>query len=135
LIGNTGGVQRVDKSRNLLVGIGGAILGGAVGYFVFMWAAHHGFYALMLPGGLAGAGAGFFVTNRSIPRAVLCGAFGVVLGLFAEWRFAPFIADNGLSYFVGHVHQLQTITLLMVLGGGILGGWLALGRQRVAQPG
>ena len=100
-----------------------------------MWAARHGFYVLMLPGGLAGAGAGLLVTDRSMPRAVLCGAFGVALGLFAEWRFAPFIADNGLRYFVGHVHQLQTVTQVMVLGGGLVGGWLALGKQRFSQPG
>jgi hypothetical protein len=117
------------------MGSGGALVGGALGYFGFMWAAHHGFYALMLPGGLLGAGAGLFVTDRSVPRAVLCGLFGLILGLAAEWRFAPFIADSRLGYFVGHIHQLQTITLLMALGGGVLGGWLALGKQRVPQPG
>ena len=125
----------MDKARNLLVGIAGALIGGALGHFAFMWAAHHGLYALMLPGGLAGAGAGLFVTDRSVLRAILCGAFGILLGLFAEWRFAPFIADNGLSYFVGHIHQLQTVTQLLVVGGGMLGGWLALGTQRAPQPG
>jgi hypothetical protein len=125
----------VDKSRNLLAGLAGALAGGALGYFVFIWAAQHGFYALMLPGAFAGAGASLFVTDRSVLRAVLCGPFALGLGLFAEWRFAPFIADKGLSYFVAHVHQLQTLTLLMVVGGAVLGGWLALGRQRVSQPG
>jgi len=84
----------------------------------------------MLPGVLAGVGASVFVNDRSVPRGALCGVFAVGLGLFAEWRFAPFIKDPSLGYFVVHLHQLQPITLLMIAAGGVLGYWLALGRER-----
>ena len=116
--------------KNLLAGVAGALAGGAIGYFAFIWIARQGFYALMLPGGLAGLGAGLFVRDRLVLRGVLCGLFAVGLGLFAEWRFAPFIRDPGLGYFLAHVAGLQPITLLMIAGGGVLGYWLALGRER-----
>ncbi|MCX6923955.1 MAG: hypothetical protein NT154_12215 [Verrucomicrobia bacterium] len=116
--------------KNLLVGLAGAAAGGVVGYFAFLWIARQGFYALMLPGGLAGVGAGLFVSDRSVLRGILCGVFALGLGLLAEWRFAPFIKDPGLVYFLAHLNQLQPITLLMIAGGGFLGYWLALGRER-----
>jgi hypothetical protein len=116
--------------KNMLIGLAGAVAGGVLGYFAFIWIARQGFYALMLPGGLAGLGASLFVNDRSVLRGVLCGVFALGLGLVAEWRFAPFIADPGLGYFLAHVHQLQPITLLMIAAGGVFGYWLALGRER-----
>ena len=120
--------------KNLLAGLAGALAGGAVGYFAFIWIARQGFYALMLPGALAGFGASLFVNNRSVLRGVLCGVFALGLGLFAEWRFAPLIKDSSLGYFLTHLGQLQPITLLMIAGGGILGYWLALGKERGVRP-
>ncbi len=111
-------MSETAPTKNLLAGLAGALAGGAVGYFAFIWIARQGFYALMLPGGLAGFGASLFVSNRSVLRGVLCGVFALGLGLFAEWRFAPFIKDAGLAYFLTHLGQLQPITLLMIAGGG-----------------
>jgi subtilisin family serine protease len=54
---------------------------------------------------------------------------GLALGLFTEWRFAPFIADNSLLYFVTHVHALKPITILMLALGAFLSYRLALGRD------
>jgi hypothetical protein len=119
--------------KNRLAGPAGAVAGGLLGYFAFVWIARQGFYALMLPGVLAGAGASLFVTDRSVARGALCGVFALGLGLFAEWRFAPFIKDPSLGYFLVHLHQLQPITLLMIAVGGVLGCWLALGRERGTQ--
>jgi len=119
----------------LLAGLAGAVAGGLVGYFAFIWIARQGFYALMLPGGLAGFGASLFVSDRSALRGVLCGVFALALGLLAEWRFAPFIKDPGLGYFLAHVHRLQPITLLMIAAGGVFGYWLALGRERGIRSG
>jgi len=123
-------MNKMADTRNVLVGLAGALLGGVLGYFAFIWIARQGFYALMLPGGLAGAGAGLFVTNRSVLRAVLCGVFAVGLGVFSEWRFASFLKDAGLGYFLMHLGQLQPITLLMIVAGGVFGYWFALGRER-----
>ena len=57
------------------------------------------------------------------------------LGLFAEWRFAPFIKDLSFGYFLFHMGDLQPITLLMITGGGVFGYWFALGRERGTKPG
>ena len=101
----------------------GALAGGMVGYFTFIWIAAHGYYGLALPGGLLGLGAGI-VKNRSIVVAVCCGLAATALGLFTEWRYASFIDDGSLAYFIGHAHQLKPITLLMVLVGGFVGFWV-----------
>src|SRR3989442_1402846 len=98
--------------------------------------AGQGLYALMLPGALTGVGGALLVRDRSLLRATVCGVLAVGVGLFSEWRFAPFIADTSLSYFISHVHQLRPLTLLMVAAGGGFGYWLALGKERgVPQPG
>jgi hypothetical protein len=123
-------MSTTSRIRDMLVGLAGALIGGAIGYVAFVWIARQGFYALMLPGALAGVGTSLFVSDRSVPRAALCGVFALGLGLFAEWRFAPFIKDPRPGYFLAHVHQLQPITLLMIAAGGVLGYWLALGRER-----
>jgi hypothetical protein len=121
--------------KNLLLGLAGALAGGAVGYAAFIWIARQGFYALMLPGAAAGLGASLLVRDRSVLRGVLCGLFAVGLGLFAEWRFAPFIKDPSLGYFLAHFTDLRPITLLMIVGGGGFGYCLALGKDRGIKPG
>jgi len=122
------------RTKNLMAGLAGALVGGAVGYFAFIWIARQGFYALMLPGGLAGFGASLCARDRSVMRGVLCGVFALGLGLFAEWRFAPFIADASLGYFLAHVGLLRPITLLMIAAGGGFGYWFALGKERGGGP-
>jgi hypothetical protein len=109
----------------------GAVAGGIVGYFAFFWIADQGLYALALPGALLGLGAGV-VRNRSLLVAIVCGLAATALGLLAEWRFAPFIANDGLGYFLAHVHQLKPITLIMVIVGGLLGFWMPYRRTPVS---
>jgi hypothetical protein len=116
--------------KNLLVGLAGAVVAGVLGYLAFMWIARQGFYALVLPGGLIGLGASMFVRDRSVLRGALCGAFALGVGLFSEWRFAPFIKDPGLGYFLTHIGELQPITLLMIAAGGGVAFWLGMGRER-----
>jgi hypothetical protein len=115
--------------RTALFVLGGAIVGGLLGFFGFFWIADQGFYALVLPGGLLGLGASL-APNRWIGWAVICGAAALVLGLFTEWRFAPFDADESLSYFVTHVHQLKPVTWLLILVGAAIGFWGPFSRYR-----
>ena len=105
----------------------GAVVGGAVGYVVFFVVARLGFYGIVLPGGLLGLGAGVFRT-RSKAVAVVCGLLALGLGLFVEWRFAPFVADGSLTYFLSHVHELRTMTLIMIAAGGFIGFWVPFRR-------
>jgi hypothetical protein len=96
-----------------------AAVGGVVGYLAFRWIAQHGFYALVLPGALVGIAAGC-CKSQSLAVCVVCGLLALAVGLFAEWRHAPFLKDDGLGYFLAHAHQLRPMTLLMIaLGTGI----------------
>ena len=54
---------------------------------------------------------------------LVCGVLGVVLGLITEWRFAPFVADGSLLYFLTHVGDLMPITLLMIGLSGVFAFW------------
>ncbi len=67
-----------------------------------------GFYALVLPGGLLGLGAGI-VKNRSWLIAVVCGLSAVGLGLFTEWHFFPFVKDESFRYFPIPHHRLEAV--------------------------
>lgn len=111
----------------IALGLLGAAIGGFLGYLAFFWIAQQGFYALILPAGLLGLGAGLCARGRSVPLAVLCGVAGLALGLFTEWRFAPFKADDSLLYFLTHVHALKPLTLIMLALGTFFGYRLALG--------
>ena len=122
------------RAKNLIIGLAGAVAGGLLGYFVFFWAAHQGFYALILPGAAAGMGGGLFVRDKSVVRGIICGLLALAFGLVAEWHFAPFIANPGFGYFLTHVHELRPLTLIMIAAGAVFGFWLALGKVSNPAP-
>jgi hypothetical protein len=114
--------------KNHIMVLAGAVAGGVLGYFIFLWLARHqGLYALAVPGGLVGLGAGCF-RNKSLPVAIACGVMAVAIGLFSEWKFAPFIKDESLAYFISHIHLLRPLTLVMVAVGGFIGFWVPFRR-------
>ncbi len=100
----------------------GAIIGGTAGYFVFFWIVRQGFYGLILPGGLLGLGASV-VPSRSVWFCAVFGVMALALGLFTEWRFAPFIKDGSLFFFLARVYQLRPITLFMIGAGAVISFW------------
>ena len=106
--------------KHTLLMLAGAIAGGVLGYFACFWLASQGFYALALPGGLLGLGAGLG-KSRSVVPAVLCGLAAVGLGLFTDWRFFPFAKDDSLQFYLLHIHDLSPVTLLMIAIGGAIG--------------
>ena len=67
-------------------------------------------------------------TNRSLWVAILCGILATALGLFTEFQFAPFIADESLAYFLTHLFALKPITQLMIAAGGFIGFWIPFRR-------
>jgi hypothetical protein len=121
-------MQTVNLKNDFLVLIGAAV-GGALGYVAFFWIARQGFYGLVLPGGALGLVAGIF-KPRSEVIPFVCGVSALALGLFAEWRLAPFIADAGFGYFLSHVHQLEPITMILIAAGAVIGFWVPLRRSR-----
>jgi hypothetical protein len=121
-----------NPTTNLLWGSAGALAGGVIGYFAFLWVVKQGFYAGALPGALLGLGCGLLIRRRSIFLAGVCGVFSLLLGLVAEWRVFPFAADDSFGYFLAHLHQLRSATLLLILLGGVFGCYFALGIKRKA---
>lgn len=116
--------------QNWLLGLVGAALGGAVGHFLFFVIVRQGFYAMVLPGALMGLGCGALSGFKSTTLGIVCGVMALLLGLFIEWQFAPFVVDDSLPYFLAHVHQLKTMSLAMIVLGGLFGYWFGRGQER-----
>ena len=119
---------------NHLRGAIGAIAGGGLGYLAFVWILGQGFYALLLPPGLLGLGAGIGIRHRSMPFAIACGVAGLGLGLFTEWHFFPFNADNRFFFFLAHLHKLRPLTMIMLALSPIISYRLALGVDVKQRP-
>jgi len=113
---------QLNRAPSDVLAIVAAVAGGALGYVGFFWLSAYGYYALVLPGGLAGVAAGL-VAHRSPWIAFFVGAGGLALGVFTEFRAAPFVADDSFSYFLTHVSDLRPITQVMVLLGGVIAFW------------
>ena len=115
------------RKPNLVLGLIGAAIGGAVGYFILFWMLKKGYYALVLPPSLMGLAAGFCARGRSVLLAILCGIAGLSLALFIEWKLSAFEVDRSLFYFLTHVHRVNQVDLIVLIVGPILGFRLALG--------
>jgi len=114
----------------------GAIVGGVLGMFGCEWLVSQGFYGLILPGALAGLGAGIF-PNRSKLIAILCSIYGLVMGIITDWRIEPFIADKSFGYYISHLHQLRGLTMILIALGGLVAFWIPFRRippQKRNQP-
>ena len=67
--------------------------------------------------------------TRSVAVAVVSALLAVMAGLLAEYRFAPFEADNSLAYFFRHVTDLRPMTLVLIGLGGMIGFWVPFRRR------
>ena len=119
-------MRKPSSPTTLALGLLGAVVGGVVGYFAFFWIAGQGFYAIVLPPALLGLCAGLGARRRSTMLAVISALAGLALGLYVEWKFAPFVVDRSLGYFITHLHALRPLTILMIALGTILSYRLAL---------
>src|SRR5688572_27483519 len=87
----------------LLRGLAGAIVGGAIGFFVFRLLVRQGLYGMMIPGALLGLGAGVAARGKSIPLGIACALTAIALAICAEWSVFPFKNDPSLEFFVWNV--------------------------------
>jgi len=123
--------MKVDaRPVNWPLGFVGAFAGGVLGYFAFFWMARQGFYALVLPGAALGLGCGLLSGGKSWGLGIACGVLGVMIGLITEWRYAPFVADDSLPYFLTHVGDLRPFTLAAIGLSGLFACWFGMGRAR-----
>ena len=117
------------STLNWLLGVAGGIIGGGIGYFAFFFLTRQGLYAMVLPGALLGLGCGYLSGFKSTTLGILCGLVAVLLAIFIEWQFAPFVRDNSFTYFILHFYKLKPMTLVMIVIGGLFGFWFGKGRE------
>jgi hypothetical protein len=117
-------METTKRVGSHVLGLLGAAAGGVLGYYIFMWIVKQGFYGLMIPGAILGLGCGLLSQHPSIYRGVVCAAAAIMLGLYAEWRFAPFKADDSFQYLIGHAADLKPVTQLMIILGACFAYWL-----------
>jgi len=116
-------------AAGIVLGLAGALVGGAIGHFLFLAMASQGFYAMVLPGALVGLGCGLLSGRRSVPLGVACAVIGLVVSVLTAWRFRPFVPDRSLSFFLKHLHELGGRSLIMILAGAAFAFWFGLGRR------
>jgi hypothetical protein len=134
-MGNNASGSALGKN---LAALGGAAVGGALGYWGFLWLIERGWLGLILPGALIGLGASV-VRNRSIWVAVVCGSAAVLLALFAYHRaivlesliFSPFPKEEGFGQFLLHVGDLPTLTMVLVVVGALVAFWVPFQHRTV----
>ena len=106
-----------------LLALVGAIIGGVVGFYTFGWLVGQGFYGLMIPGAFLGLGCGLVAQHPSILRGIICAVAATALAVYTEWRFFP----KGLDFqdFVTHLREEPPLTLIMIVVGAAIAGWIA----------
>lgn len=114
----------MSRAMSNLLGLAGALVGGTLGVVVFGWVVSQDFYAPFLVGGLAGLGCMALARHTSWVRGIACGVLALVLQVVAEWREFPFVADRSFGYFVGHLHHLRQLTIVLMALGAVLAAWL-----------
>ena len=116
------------KAKRNFLSLCGAIGGGLLGHFGFRYLLRSGLYAMVLPGGLTGLGAGI-PRGQSKWVAAVSALLALGVSLFTEWRSAPFEADGSFSYFLAHLANLRPVTLLMMAVGAGIGFWVPFRRS------
>lgn len=120
--------RRQNEALIILRGLGGAIVGGVLGYFLFRWLLTQGMYGIMIPGVGLGLAAGLAARGKSQTLGILCGVAALVLLVVSEWSVFPFAKDDSLSFFLTHLHHKQPITLIMIGLGAAFAYWFGTGR-------
>ena len=114
---------------DLLLGLLGALVGGVLGHFLVFMIARQGFYAIILPGALLGMGCGALSGRKSVVLGIICGVLGLAVGIYTQWRLAPFIKDESLSFYLSHLLDVNRVSQIMILIGTAFAFWFGMGRE------
>jgi hypothetical protein len=106
-----------NSSLQLVKGIAGAIVGGAIGYGVFVMLSRFGIYAIILPGALIGIAASYGSRMYSLPLGIICAVAALPVSLLAHGHLFRFIQDDSLQYLFLNFYKLPTMELVMMLFG------------------
>ena len=107
-----------------------SVAGALIGHVLFRYLIdHHGLYAPLLPGALAGIGCGMVARRPSHGRAALCAIFAAAASLLSEWKARPFVTDDSLAFFIRNMHMLQPFTKVMYGVGAAIAYYFAYARQ------
>jgi hypothetical protein len=120
--------------KDLMLGLLGAAVGGVLGYVVFFLLVKQGLYAMILPGTLMGMGCAALSGRRSRLLGAACAVAAVVLGIYSEWQFAPFVADKSFMFFLRNLHRMIPLHLLMIVVGAVVAYWIGVGRTGGSWP-
>ena len=120
--------MQVSPSKAWVRGVIGAVLGGAAGYYLFMWLRTQGYYGLAMPAILLGLGFGIFAGRSMILGGLFCVVSGLALMIFCEWSTSPFAKDESLKFFLENISNLQTVTLGFMALGMAGAFWFGKGR-------
>jgi hypothetical protein len=112
--------------KNLALGLVGAIVGGAIGCFIFQWVADQGFYA-PIPGAMVGIGFSLAARKRHQIFGFICGVLGLVAGLAAEWM--TFKSDKSPMEFLESLAKEPAMTWIMLVLGVVLAFSFGVGRD------
>lgn len=101
------------RTRTLLLGTVGAIVGALIGFAVFKTLLSVGLYALIAPGAIAGIVANRFARQSSMSVGIISLVVAAIATILSQWNVGPFPADESLQYFVTHLHRLPTAAMIM----------------------
>jgi hypothetical protein len=106
-------------------GLIGAAVGGVLGFYAYDWIRQQGFFALVIPGALAGLACGFCSVDHSKIRGGICALIALMAGFISYWRtFNPaFETDGTLIDLISKSYQLNPVTQIMIALGTFLGFW------------
>jgi hypothetical protein len=106
----------------------GAAVGGAIGVAAY-WLMLRSAYCMP---GVAGIGLALGVSTAARSRSIVWGlvtaVLAAVLSVAADWWFRPFLDDPSLSFYLRHLHDLSSLTLVSLLVAPVLGFYFGRGR-------
>jgi nitrogen fixation-related uncharacterized protein len=105
-----------------LLALVGAIIGGVLGFYTFLWLLKQGYYGLIIPGAFLGLGCSLLATHRSVSRGILCGIAAFALSQFADWYCT--ITDASFVDFLRNGKTLTPVTLLMTGVATVVAFWI-----------
>lgn len=110
-----------------LKGIGGAVVGGIVGYLLFSLLLRNGLYAGIVPGAFVGIGFSIASRRGNVLAGVICGIAGLIFGCWCD-AVTNDPPESLIQYFET-IGQVPGINIIMIIVGGLAAFWFAQGHR------